>query len=42
MPPGSTGWLAVTGPTGCRYLDDERQRDYVLAAGNDGRSLPPG
>ncbi len=29
MPPGSTGRLAVTGPTGCRYLDDERQRDYV-------------
>jgi 2-aminobenzoate-CoA ligase len=26
---GSTGRLAVTGPTGCRYLDDERQRDYV-------------
>jgi 2-aminobenzoate-CoA ligase len=29
MPPGSVGRLAVTGPTGCRYLDDERQRDYV-------------
>ncbi len=29
MPPGATGRLAVTGPTGCRYLDDERQRDYV-------------
>ncbi len=29
LPPGSTGRLAVTGPTGCRYLDDERQRDYV-------------
>jgi 2-aminobenzoate-CoA ligase len=29
MRPGSTGRLAVTGPTGCRYLDDERQRDYV-------------
>jgi 2-aminobenzoate-CoA ligase len=26
---GSTGRLAVTGPTGCRYLDDARQRDYV-------------
>jgi 2-aminobenzoate-CoA ligase len=25
----ATGRLAVTGPTGCRYLDDERQRDYV-------------
>ncbi len=29
MLPGATGRLAVTGPTGCRYLDDERQRDYV-------------
>jgi len=24
-----TGFLGVKGPTGCRYLDDERQRDYV-------------
>ena len=24
-----TGRLAVKGPTGCRYLDDERQSDYV-------------
>ena len=24
-----TGRLAIKGPTGCRYLDDERQRDYV-------------
>lgn len=24
-----SGRLAVRGPTGCRYLDDERQRDYV-------------
>ena len=23
------GRLAIIGPTGCRYLDDERQRDYV-------------
>lgn len=29
LPRGGTGRLAVTGPTGCRYLDDERQRDYV-------------
>src|SRR5688500_9938887 len=29
MLPGATGRLAVTGPTGSRYLDDERQRDYV-------------
>nr|MBA3526131.1 AMP-binding protein [Sphingomonas sp.] len=24
-----TGRLAIKGPTGCRYLDDPRQRDYV-------------
>jgi 2-aminobenzoate-CoA ligase len=29
LPPGSTGRLAVRGPTGCRYLADERQVDYV-------------
>ena len=29
MPPGTIGRLAVRGPTGCRYLADERQRDYV-------------
>ena len=23
------GFLGVRGPTGCRYLDDERQKDYV-------------
>jgi 2-aminobenzoate-CoA ligase len=34
MPPGNTGRLAVTGPTGCRYLDDERQRDYVQGGWN--------
>ena len=27
--PGAIGRLAVKGPTGCRYLADERQRDYV-------------
>jgi 2-aminobenzoate-CoA ligase len=27
--PGVVGRLAVKGPTGCRYLDDERQRAYV-------------
>jgi 2-aminobenzoate-CoA ligase len=27
--PGQVGRLAVKGPTGCRYLADERQRDYV-------------
>jgi 2-aminobenzoate-CoA ligase len=27
--PGVVGRLAVKGPTGCRYLDDARQRDYV-------------
>ena len=29
LPAGETGRLAVRGPTGCRYLADERQRDYV-------------
>lgn len=27
--PGVAGRLAVIGPTGCRYLNDDRQRDYV-------------
>ncbi len=27
--PGVIGRLAVKGPTGCRYLADERQKDYV-------------
>lgn len=29
LPAGSTGRLAVRGPTGCRYLEDERQAAYV-------------
>ncbi|MBV2155885.1 AMP-binding protein [Kitasatospora sp. SUK 42] len=29
VPDGEPGLLAVKGPTGCRYLDDARQRDYV-------------
>ena len=29
VPPGTTGKLAVKGPTGCRYLADERQKNYV-------------
>jgi 2-aminobenzoate-CoA ligase len=29
LPPGETGRLAVRGPTGCRYLADERQKEYV-------------
>jgi 2-aminobenzoate-CoA ligase len=29
LPPGVPGRLAVRGPTGCRYLDDPRQADYV-------------
>jgi 2-aminobenzoate-CoA ligase len=28
------GRLAVKGPTGCRYLDDPRQRDYVVQGWN--------
>ncbi len=27
--PGQIGRLAVKGPTGCRYLADERQKTYV-------------
>jgi 2-aminobenzoate-CoA ligase len=35
--PGTVGLLAVRGPTGCRYLDDEdRQRSYV----RDGWNYP--
>ncbi|MEV2278078.1 AMP-binding protein [Nocardiopsis sp. NPDC049922] len=29
VPDGEPGRLAVTGPTGCRYLSDDRQSDYV-------------
>jgi 2-aminobenzoate-CoA ligase len=29
LPPGVAGRLAVRGPTGCRYLADDRQRAYV-------------
>jgi 2-aminobenzoate-CoA ligase len=29
LPPGTVGRLAVRGPTGCRYLADQRQRKYV-------------
>ena len=29
LPRGSTGRLAVRGPTGCRYLADARQAEYV-------------
>ena len=29
LPPGTIGRLAVRGPTGCRYLADDRQRKYV-------------
>ncbi len=28
------GKLAVRGPTGCRYLADDRQRNYVQHAWN--------
>lgn len=36
VPPGTVGRLAVRGPTGCRYLDDERQRVFV----QNGWNLP--
>jgi 2-aminobenzoate-CoA ligase len=29
VPDGTVGRLAVRGPIGCRYLDDDRQREYV-------------
>ncbi len=29
LPRGTIGRLAVKGPTGCKYLDDERQTSYV-------------
>jgi 2-aminobenzoate-CoA ligase len=29
VPPGTVGKLAVQGPTGCRYLNDKRQKNYV-------------
>ena len=31
--PGVVGRLAVRGPTGCRYLADPRQKDYVIGSG---------
>ena len=36
VPPGVIGRLAVRGPTGCKYLDDPRQQDYV----QEGWNLP--
>lgn len=33
-PIGEPGRLAVKGPTGCRYLDDERQANYVSGGWN--------
>jgi 2-aminobenzoate-CoA ligase len=34
LPYGEAGRLAVRGPTGCRYLDDERQAAYVQRGWN--------
>jgi 2-aminobenzoate-CoA ligase len=34
LPPGEIGRLAVRGPTGCRYLADERQSEYVRGGWN--------
>lgn len=36
VPRGAIGKLAVTGPTGCRYLEDPRQANYV----KDGWNYP--
>jgi 2-aminobenzoate-CoA ligase len=34
LPAGQVGRLAVKGPTGCRYLSDDRQRQYVQQGWN--------
>jgi 2-aminobenzoate-CoA ligase len=34
VPPNTIGRLAVRGPTGCRYLADKRQRQYVQGGWN--------
>ncbi len=34
VPPGTVGRLAVKGPTGCKYLDDARQKQYVQGGWN--------
>ncbi len=34
VPRGTPGRLAVRGPTGCRYLADERQKNYVRQGWN--------
>ena len=34
VPRGTVGKLAVRGPTGCRYLADDRQRNYVKKGWN--------
>jgi 2-aminobenzoate-CoA ligase len=34
VPDGEPGRLVVKGPTGCRYLNDERQRSYVQGGWN--------
>ena len=34
VPPGTLGRLAVKGPTGCKYLADERQKNYVVNGWN--------
>ncbi len=34
VPAGTVGRLAVKGPTGCRYLDDPRQTQYVQGGWN--------
>ena len=34
LPPGTVGRLAVRGPTGCRYLNGERQEVYVQKGWN--------
>jgi 2-aminobenzoate-CoA ligase len=34
VPPGTVGRLAIRGPTGCRYMADDRQLNYVVNGWN--------
>jgi len=34
LPPGKVGRLGIKGPTGCRYLGDDRQKQYVQGGWN--------
>ena len=40
LPPGKVGRLAVKGPTGCRYLADDRQRELRAATAGTTPATP--